>query len=92
LSNDPWQIARLEFEGGLYWDDKLGPYMPANMLRNRLATGARLIRAGKKIERGCRSPNSCRSGNRPLRRRVGNWHSSAHQNGQTRELICGWPS
>jgi hypothetical protein len=47
-----WQIARLEFEGGLYFDAQLGPYVPANMLRKCLITGARLIRAGKKIERG----------------------------------------
>jgi hypothetical protein len=47
-----WQIARLEFEGGLYFDERLGPYIPANMLRKCLITGARLIRAGKKIERG----------------------------------------
>jgi hypothetical protein len=47
-----WQIARLEFEGGMYWDPQAGPYIPANMLRKCLITGARLIRAGKKIERG----------------------------------------
>ena len=47
-----WQIARLEFEGGLYFDEDLGPYVPASMLRKSLITGARLIRAGKKIERG----------------------------------------
>jgi hypothetical protein len=46
------QIARLQFEGGLYWDERLGPYVPASMLRKSLVTGARLIRAGRKIERG----------------------------------------
>jgi hypothetical protein len=47
-----WQIARLQFEGSLYLDEQLGPYVPANMLRKCLITGARLISAGKKIERG----------------------------------------
>lgn len=46
------QMARLEFEGAMYFDKELGPYVPANMLRKCLITGARLIRAGKKIERG----------------------------------------
>jgi hypothetical protein len=36
----------------MYFDEQLGPYVPANMLRMCLITGARLIRAGKKIERG----------------------------------------
>jgi hypothetical protein len=47
-----WEIARTEFEGALYFDEDLGPYVPANMLRKCLIIGARMIRAGKKIERG----------------------------------------
>lgn len=47
-----WQIARLQFEGGLYFDEQLGPYVPVNMLRKSLITGARLIKAGKQVERG----------------------------------------
>ena len=46
------QLARTEFEGALYFDDQLGPYVPANMLRKCLIIGARMTRAGKKIERG----------------------------------------
>jgi hypothetical protein len=47
-----WQIARLQFEGGLYFDEQLGPYVPANQLRKSLITGARHFRAGKQVERG----------------------------------------
>jgi hypothetical protein len=46
------QMARLEFEGAMYFDKELGPYVPANMLRKCLIIGARMTRAGKKIERG----------------------------------------
>jgi hypothetical protein len=47
-----WQIARLQFEGGLYFDQQLGPFLPANMLRKCLIKGARHFKAGKDIERG----------------------------------------
>lgn len=47
-----WQIARLQFEGGMYFDEQLGPYIPANMLRKSLIKGARHYRAGKQVERG----------------------------------------
>jgi len=40
-----WQIARLQFEGGLYFDKEIGPYVPANMLRKCLIKGARHFRA-----------------------------------------------
>ena len=49
---DRLEIARTEFEGGLYWAGQAGPYLPAANLRRSLVDGARLIKAGKKIERG----------------------------------------
>lgn len=49
---DRIEIARVEFEGSLYYDDGLGPYMPGQNLLRSLIGGARLIKAGKKIERG----------------------------------------
>lgn len=49
---DRLEIARVEFEGSLYWDDQIGPYMPGQNVLRSLIGGARLSKAGKKIERG----------------------------------------
>lgn len=49
---DRLDIARVEFEGSLYYDDTLGPYLPGPNLFASLIGGARLTRAGKKVERG----------------------------------------
>lgn len=49
---DRMQIARLEFEGSLYWSPETGPYLPSQNLWRSLMDGAKIIRAGKKIERG----------------------------------------
>ncbi|WP_435109765.1 hypothetical protein [Nocardiopsis synnemataformans] len=49
---DRMEIARVEFEGSLYFDAELGPYLPAQNLFQSLIAGARLNKAGKKIERG----------------------------------------
>lgn len=49
---DRIEIARVEFEGSLYFDPDLGPYIPGQNLLRSLIGGARLIKAGKKIERG----------------------------------------
>lgn len=49
---DRLAIARLEFEGGLYFDPEIGPYLPAQNLYKSLIEGARIIKAGKMIERG----------------------------------------
>lgn len=49
---DRLEVARVEFEGGLYWAEGIGPYVSAGQLRRSLVGGARLIKAGKKIERG----------------------------------------
>lgn len=46
------EIARVEFEGGLYFDEEAGPYMPSYNLFRSFVSGAKLTRAGKKVERG----------------------------------------
>lgn len=49
---DQDEIARLKFISGLYYDDKIGPYLPsANLFRCLIEAGA-MTREGKKIERG----------------------------------------
>jgi hypothetical protein len=45
-------VARIEFEGSLYFDPELGPYLPAQNLLASIVAGARLTKAGKKVERG----------------------------------------
>lgn len=50
--DDRIAIARVEFEGSLYFDDDLGPYVPGPNLWKSLVEGGRLTKAGKKIERG----------------------------------------
>jgi len=49
---DRLEIARTEWEGGLYFDPEIGPFVPAPNVLASLIGGARLIKAGKKIERG----------------------------------------
>jgi len=49
---DRMEIARTEWEAGLYWTEELGPYVPASWVFKNLIEGARLTKAGKKIERG----------------------------------------
>lgn len=49
---DRMEVARVEFEGSLYYDPELGPYLPAQNLLASIVAGARLTKAGKKVERG----------------------------------------
>ena len=49
---DRLEIARVEFEGGLYWEEGIGPYIPASWLFKCLLEGARAGRRGKKVEGG----------------------------------------
>lgn len=49
---DRLAIARVEFEGSLYFDEEIGPYIPGPNLLASLIEGGRLTKAGKKIERG----------------------------------------
>jgi hypothetical protein len=49
--DDRVEMARIEFEGGLYIDET-GPFVPSSWVFRSLINGARITRAGKKIERG----------------------------------------
>lgn len=49
---DRLEIARVEWEGGLYFDDTVGPYVPAQNVFRTLINGGRLTKQGMKIERG----------------------------------------
>lgn len=43
-------IAEIEFQGGLYFDAKAGPYIPARCLNKMLVMGARRRKLGKMFE------------------------------------------
>ncbi|WP_027930745.1 hypothetical protein [Amycolatopsis thermoflava] len=49
---DKLEIDRLSFAGGLYYDEELGPYLPAENIFRCLMEAGSLTRSGKKIERG----------------------------------------
>lgn len=49
---DRMEIARVEFEGSLYWDNTLGPVIPGANLFASLIGGAKLRRGGMKVQRG----------------------------------------
>jgi hypothetical protein len=48
--DDHKEIARVEFHGGLYFDDKAGPYVPGHCLMKMLVMGARRRKLGKQFE------------------------------------------
>lgn len=45
-------MARVEFEGSLYFEEGIGPYLPGANLLASLIEGAKIKRAGRKVERG----------------------------------------
>jgi hypothetical protein len=45
-------VARIEFEGSLYFEPEVGPFVPGQNVLASLVEGGRLTKAGKKIERG----------------------------------------
>lgn len=49
---DRLAMARVEFEGGLYFDEALGPYIPGPNVLACLIEGAKIKRWGRKVERG----------------------------------------
>lgn len=49
---DHEEMRRLEFHGGLYIDDEIGPYLPAANFMRCLVDAARITREGKDVERG----------------------------------------
>ncbi len=46
------QMAHLEFLGGLYISERLGPYLQGNQLHKAWIEGARLSKNGRQVERG----------------------------------------
>lgn len=50
--DDKLELSRLEFAGGLYHDDTVGPYIPVENLFRSIQEAGALTRCGKKIERG----------------------------------------
>lgn len=53
---DFMEIAEIEFEGGLYFDAKLGPYIPDRVVRSALIQAARKLKQGKHFEEGIELP------------------------------------
>ena len=49
---DHEKIARLEFGGGLYTDEILGPYIPGQNIMKCIVDGARNSKSGPKVYRG----------------------------------------
>lgn len=49
---DLLQLAQLEFAGGLYISDLLGPFIPGGNLEKSIVEGGRVTRNGKQVERG----------------------------------------
>ncbi len=52
--DDRWELRRLEFTGGLYYDHDAGPYIPAANIEASLAKAAGLTRNGQDVKRGVR--------------------------------------
>lgn len=50
--DDHYEIARSEWQGGLYFDEKLGPYLPGDNLRSCLVEGAKLNKKGPEVQQG----------------------------------------
>ncbi len=50
--DDYVQLARLEFEGGLYLDPEVGPFLPGANVEKCIVEGARVTKQGKQVERG----------------------------------------
>lgn len=46
-------LCDVEWEGGLYWNAKLGPHLPAEMIRACLIQGAKLSKGGASVKRTC---------------------------------------
>lgn len=50
--DDHEEMSRIEFEGGLYMDPDVGPYIPGVNLHRCLVEGAKLNKLGRAVERG----------------------------------------
>lgn len=49
---DQIKLSDLEWEGGLYWDDNIGLYIPAENIEATVREGAKARKKGKDIVRG----------------------------------------
>ncbi len=47
---DHEEMARIEFEGGLYWDEKVGVYLPSDGIEATICAGAKKSRIGKDVQ------------------------------------------
>ncbi|AEK09418.1 hypothetical protein LITTLEE_34 [Mycobacterium phage LittleE] len=52
--DDRWELRRLEFIGGLYYDHDAGPYVPGINIEASLKIAARKTKNGKDVEQGVR--------------------------------------
>lgn len=50
--DDQAEMARIEFEGGMYFDEIAGPYVPGVNVHRCLVEGAKLNKLGRHVERG----------------------------------------
>lgn len=50
--SDFMEIMRLEYLGGLYWDEEKGPYIPSTWIEGAIRDGAKRSRLGKAITAG----------------------------------------
>lgn len=49
-------IAMSEWRGAMYYDEKIGPYLPGHMMEAALREGAKLQKMGKHVQRGVLVP------------------------------------
>lgn len=49
---DDLELSRLEFLGGLYFDETVGPYLPGDNIFKALVEAARKSKQGKSVEQG----------------------------------------
>lgn len=45
-------IQEIEYQGGLYYDDEIGPYLPAEMIEASLIAGAKAYKQGELVKAG----------------------------------------
>lgn len=50
--DDHLELARLEFYGGLYYDNDLGPILPSQNIEAAIVDGAKRTKQGKNVTRG----------------------------------------
>lgn len=49
--DDLENLSRVEFEGGLYHDDKIGPFIPSKWILSMIRDGAKITKQGKDATR-----------------------------------------